>query len=146
MEETNVDEDDQEAFLSGTHVGVIRLTDPDRGPLTAPIWYIYEPGGLLWFSTGRQSLKGKLIAEGTRLSLCAQDEAPPYKYVSVEGPVVSIGKPVVEEHLRPLAHRYLGEELGNLYTEANSGSGDNILVAMKPERWLTVDYAKEMPI
>jgi nitroimidazol reductase NimA-like FMN-containing flavoprotein (pyridoxamine 5'-phosphate oxidase superfamily) len=135
---------ERETFLADLHVGVISIADKDRGPLTAPIWYDYEPGGELWILTGRDSLKGRLLVDTGRFSLVAQTETPPYKYVSVEGPITSIDKPDLERDERPMAHRYLGEELGNGYIEATRGDGeaDNILVKMRPERWLTIDYSK----
>ena len=51
-----------------------------------------------------------------------------------------------ERDSRPLAHRYLGPELGDRYIEATSGEagrGEASLLCMRPERWLTVDYAKQ---
>ena len=135
---------EREAFLADLHVGVVSLAEKDRGPLTAPIWYDYEPGGELWILTGGSSRKGKLLQLGGRFSLVAQTETPPYKYVSVEGPITSIGKPDLERHERPMAHRYLGKELGDGYIESTRGEGeaDNMLVKMRPERWLTIDYSK----
>ena len=42
-----------------------------------------------------------------------------------------------------LAHRYLGRELGDRYLADSSGGGDeSIVVRLRPERWLTVDYGK----
>jgi len=134
--------DEREAFLADLHVGVIAIEEPGRGPLTAPIWYDYEPGGEVWVLTGPQSRKGKLLAPGKRISLCAQTETPPYKYVSVEGPITSIGPSDKEEHGRPMAHRYLGKEMGDQYTDGGGDSGESVLVKMRPERWLTVDYGK----
>jgi nitroimidazol reductase NimA-like FMN-containing flavoprotein (pyridoxamine 5'-phosphate oxidase superfamily) len=137
---------EREAFLAGVHVGVISIAEPGRGPLSAPIWYGYEPGGELWIVTERGSRKGRLLREGVRVSVCAQSEAAPYRYVSVEGPVVSIGPSDVERHERPLARRYLGRELGDRYVESTGGSsarGANALVRIRPERWLTADYSKE---
>ena len=87
---TAMTETEKQEYLAGLHVGILSLNDNCKGPLTAPIWYDYEPGGELWFITGPNSLKGKLLDVGVRLSLVAQSEDPPYKYVSVEGPVVSI--------------------------------------------------------
>ena len=135
---------ERETFLADLHVGVISIAEKNRGPLTAPIWYDYEPGGDLWILTGRDSLKGRLLVETGRFSLVAQTETPPYQYVSVEGPITSIDKPDLERHERPMAHRYLGEKLGDGYIEATRGDGDadNILVRMRPERWLTTDYSK----
>ena len=136
---------EREVFLADLHVGVISIAEKDRGPLTAPIWYGYEPGGELWILTERTSRKGRLLQEAGRFSLVAQTETPPYKYVSVEGPVTSIEKPDLERDERPMAHRYLGQQLGDGYIEATrgDGGGDNILVKMRPQRWLTTDYAKQ---
>jgi PPOX class probable F420-dependent enzyme len=133
----------REAFLAGVHVGVLSLAEPGRGPLAVPIWYGYEPGGELWVLTGRDSRKGRLLAASPRVSLCVQTETPPYRYVSVEGPVVSVGPADRERDARPLARRYLGKELGDRYMEATAGEEDSILVRVRPERWLTVDYSKQ---
>ncbi len=137
---------EREAFLADVHVGVISIPDPARGPLTVPIWYGYEPGGDLVVLTGRDSRKGRLLAGSPRVSLCAQTEAPPYRYVSVEGPVVSIAPADRERDARPLARRYLGPELGDRYMEATADSEESVLVRIRPERWLTVDYGKEFRV
>jgi nitroimidazol reductase NimA-like FMN-containing flavoprotein (pyridoxamine 5'-phosphate oxidase superfamily) len=141
---------EREAFLAALHVGVISIPDPARGPLTVPIWYGYEPGGALWVLTERSSRKGKLLATGVRISLCAQTETPPYQYVSVEGPVVAIEPADRERHTRPMARRYLGVELGDRYVEATAGerdaAGGSVVVRVRPERWLTVDYRKQFQV
>jgi hypothetical protein len=77
------------------------------------------------------------------VSLVAQTEAPPYRYVSVEGPVVEVAPANRERDARPLARRYLGPELGDRYMEATEGSEESIVVRIRPERWLTVDYGKQ---
>ncbi len=133
--------EERETFLADVHVGVISIDQPGRGPLSAPIWYGYDPGGEVWIVTGKESRKGKLLSGTKRFSLVAQQEAMPYKYVSVEGPITSLDDTQDNEATRILAHRYLGKELGDQYVEGSPGE-QNILVRMKPERWLTVDYAK----
>ena len=137
---------EREAFLADVHVGVISIAEPGRGPLTVPIWYGYAPGGELWIVTERGSRKGRLLEKTGRFSLVAQSEQPPYRYVSVEGPIVSIAKSELARDERPLAHRYLGPEFGERYLEATGGEdarGDNVVVRMRPERWLSVDYSKQ---
>jgi PPOX class probable F420-dependent enzyme len=139
---------EREAFLAALHVGVLSLPDGDRGPLTVPIWYAYEPGGEVRLVTSRTSRKGRLLERAKRLSLCAQDEQPPYRYVSVEGPIVAIEPSDLERDVRPLARRYLGAELGDRYVEATGGEAardDSVVVRMRPERWLCVDYSKQFP-
>jgi hypothetical protein len=78
--------------------------------------------------------------------LCVQSETPPYQYVSVEGPVVGLEDADLERDVRPMARRYLGRELGDRYVEATGGPearGDSMLVRVRPERWLSVDYRKQ---
>ncbi|MBI4590321.1 MAG: pyridoxamine 5'-phosphate oxidase family protein [Candidatus Rokubacteria bacterium] len=77
----------REAFLAETRVGIVSVAESGRGPLTVPVWFSYEAGGPLRFVTGGGSRKAALIRRAGRISLCAQTERPPYKYVSVEGPV-----------------------------------------------------------
>lgn len=140
---------EREIFLTDVHVGIISVSDEGRGPLTVPVWYCYEPGGELKIMTGRESWKGRLLVRAGRFSLCVQTETPPYKYVSVEGPIVSTEAADIERDLRPLARRYLGKEMGDRYVEETRNlptHADNVLIHMRPERWLTADYAKEYEI
>jgi PPOX class probable F420-dependent enzyme len=137
---------EREAFLAGVHVGVLSIAEEGRGPLTVPIWYGYEPGGELRLVTERGSRKGRLLTRAKRVSLCVQTETPPYQYVSVEGPLVALEDAEVERDVRPLARRYLGRELGDRYVEATGGTearGGSVLVRVRPERWLSVDYRKQ---
>ncbi len=134
--------EEREEFLAGLHVGIISISDGERGPLALPIWYAYEPGGELTIITDESSRKARLLSLAGRFSLCVQTEEAPYKYVSVEGPVVSTRPADFEADLRPMAQRYLGTELGNAYAEANTVKGQ-IVVSMRPARWRTTDYSKE---
>ena len=133
--------EEKQAFLADVHVGVLALNEPGRGPLTVPVWYDYEPGGDLWFLTGKDSRKGRLIEPGTRLSLCVQTEEAPYRYVMVEGAVNDVRAP--DDELEPMAVRYLGAEMGRAYAQNSAAEGGaSIVVRVRPERWLAVDYSK----
>lgn len=133
--------DEREAFLSGVHVGVIAIERADGPPLAVPIWYDYRPGGDLWVLTTADSLKGRLLQAAGRFSLAVQDETPPfYKYVSVEGPVTSVSAADIEEHSRPMAHRYFGPDMGDTYID--SADDQSLRFTMRPERWWSVDYSK----
>ena len=80
---------EREEFLAGVHVGVLSVAEgPGRGPLAIPVWYTYQPGGVVSVSTNAGTRKARAISAAGRFSLCAQDEQPPYKYVTVEGPAV----------------------------------------------------------
>jgi hypothetical protein len=138
-------ETQREEFLEGVHVGIVSLQEPGRGPLACPIWYDYKRGGELWFLTDKRTRKERLLSVSGRISVCAQIEQPPYSYVTIEGPVVSIESADLERDVRPMAHRYLGREGGDRYTEkeAEPSIDDTILVKVRPERWLSADYRDE---
>lgn len=139
MADTRMTQAERESFLADLHVGVLAI--PTAGaPLTAPIWYDYEPGGDIWILTGPTSQKGQLLTEGLKVTMVAQQEALPYAYVSVEGTVTAVAPQADGETLH-MATRYLGEEMGKHYAEANA-AGDSVRVTIRPDRWLSVDYAK----
>ena len=136
---------ERETLLADLHVGIISIPEEGRGPLTVPIWYLYEPGGELRVVTARTSRKAQLLQRAGRFSVCVQTETLPYRYVSVEGSVVAVEPADLERDRRPLAHRYLGRQSGDRYIENTRGEPSHaatVLVRMLPERWLTVDYAR----
>lgn len=146
MATTSMTRAEREAFLAEVHVGVLALAQQERGPLTVPIWYDYTPGGELRFITGRDSRKGRLLSPGARVSLCAQSEAPPYKYVTVEGAVARVADADLERDVRPMARRYLGHEGGDGYVEyvrTAHPDQDDVLVSVRIDQWVTMDFAKE---
>jgi len=131
---------EREEFLAGVRVGVLSAAVGMVGQtLAVPVWYSYQPGGLLTVLTGRRSRKATAIRAAGRFAVCVQDDSPPYRYVSVEGPVVR------EEELDPaerlaMARRYLGTVGGDRYVTDNPDPGrENVAFRMRPEHWLSQD-------
>jgi nitroimidazol reductase NimA-like FMN-containing flavoprotein (pyridoxamine 5'-phosphate oxidase superfamily) len=115
-----------------------------RAPLTVPIWYGYEPGGLVTLMTGRRSRKTRLIERSGRFSLAVQQETLPYRYVTVEGPVVAV-EPIQPEELEALRERYLGPEVRRHTAEAMAEQVKSVVVVrMRPERWRSEDYGDDV--
>jgi nitroimidazol reductase NimA-like FMN-containing flavoprotein (pyridoxamine 5'-phosphate oxidase superfamily) len=137
----NMTKSEREAFLADVRIGVLSIADGERGPLSAPIWYLYEPGGDFQVSYGRDGHKARVISEGTRVSLVAQTEAQPYKYVSVEGVVTGVGtvSDAGDLMLRMATH-YLGEDEGRRY--AAGANSESLVATVRIERWMTIDYSK----
>jgi nitroimidazol reductase NimA-like FMN-containing flavoprotein (pyridoxamine 5'-phosphate oxidase superfamily) len=136
---------EKEIFLADVHVGIISIPQAERAPLAIPIWYAYEPGKEIRFVTGGSSQKGRLLTLNSKVSLCVQEEQMPYKYVSVEGTVVSIDPADVERDIRPLARRYYGREGGDQYINRVYGSGvadGDLLIRVRPQRWVAADYSR----
>ncbi|MCP3934002.1 MAG: pyridoxamine 5'-phosphate oxidase [Actinomycetia bacterium] len=132
-------EEDRQEFMAGLHVGVIGIADDDRGPLTIPVWYSYEPGGDVIVLMARDSRKGRLIEESGRFSMCAQQEELPYKYVMAEGPVTATRDATYDDTLA-MATRYLGDELGKGYADSMASDSSSVY-SMTPQRWYSTDYS-----
>jgi len=139
-------QEEREAFLAEVHVGVIGLDRRGRAPLTVPIWYVYEPGRDLWIMVESGSVKQRLIDRAGRFSLCVQSETPPYKFVSIEGPVTNVRPSDKDRDERLMARRYLGEKMGDVYIEVSKTDPTNqpgLIVTMRPETWFTSDFGKQ---
>ena len=134
---------EREEFLAGVHVGVLSAAMGSAGQtLAVPVWYSYQPGGLLTVLTGRRSRKAAAIRAAGRFGLCAQDASPPYRYVSVEGAVISEEEPGPGERLT-MARRYLGTAGGDRYLADNPDPGrENVAFRMRPEHWLSQDQGR----
>lgn len=142
MADQKMTESERQEFLAGLHVGVLGIERADGPPLVLPVWYSYEPGGDVEVLTSASSLKGRLIAAAGRASLCAQEEALPYKYVTVEGSAeIDVLGADAKAAVLPMAIRYLGEEMGRGYASGDTAA-DEIRIRIRPERWFSVDYAK----
>lgn len=132
-------EDERDAFLADVHVGVLAVERTGGPPLVTPVWYRYQPGGVVELTTEAGSVKAQLMTAAGRATLCAQREQPPYAYVTVEGPV-SMGQATAEIRT-DIAVRYLGDEAGRAYVES-APAADDVVVRLQPERWRTVDYGR----
>ena len=131
---------DRELFLAEPHIAALPVSaGPDRGPLTVPIWYQYEPGGEAWVLTEAGSRKLPLIEAAGRFTLTVDRVAPTVRYVSVEGPVTRM-IPGTDELLREMTERYLPPEKVPAYLEfAKADLGEQIAIYLRPERWLSAD-------
>jgi hypothetical protein len=132
--------DEREQFLAEPHIAALSVYAGDkRGPLTVPIWYQYTPGGEPWLLTGSGSRKHRLIEAAGHLSLMVERLEPSVRYVAVDGPV-SRTEPGTDEQLVELAKRYLAPERVNGYLEyARREHGENVVIHLKPEHWLSSD-------
>ena len=130
----------RELFLAEPHIAALAVSaGPDRGPLTLPMWYQYEPGGEPWVLTTVGSRKARLIEAAGRFTLMVDRVTPTTRYVSVEGPVART-IPGTEEMLRELATRYLPPgQVADYLDFAKQDHGEQIAIYLRPQRWLTAD-------
>ncbi|QYX79317.1 pyridoxamine 5'-phosphate oxidase family protein [Streptomyces akebiae] len=131
---------EREEFLAEAHVAALAVDAGEgRAPLTVPIWYQYEPGGDIWVMTGRDSRKNRLIQAAGRFTLMIDRLEPTIRYVSVEGPVTDTA-PATLDQLREISARYLAPEKVDGYVDfSSSNHGDQVVIRMRPERWVSSD-------
>jgi uncharacterized protein len=142
-------ERERQEFLAGPRVAVLSVTrDGARPPHATPVWYAYEPGGNVTFFTGtqgRRSYKARLVEAAGVLSLTVQREEFPYGYVTVEGAVVGADRPPSAGRMLEIARRYVPEEQARWFVESElaNPTSELVLFTVRPERWLTFDFANE---
>ena len=131
---------ERELFLAEPHIAALSVSaGADRGPLTVPIWYQYQPGGEAWILTEAASRKARLIAAAGRFTLMVERSVPTERYVSVEGPVTRT-VPETDELLWEIAARYLPPEKAQAYIKlAKAEFGEQVAIYLRPQRWLASD-------
>jgi nitroimidazol reductase NimA-like FMN-containing flavoprotein (pyridoxamine 5'-phosphate oxidase superfamily) len=135
--------DEREAFLAGLHVGIVSVDEPGRGPLSVPVWYLYEPGGEIVLVTRPEARKARLLTVGARVAFVVQSEDMPPKYVTIQGRVTSTGPADVGRDVKAVVRKYLGADVGDSYVDATRPNGtDEIVVRLRPERWYSRDFGR----
>jgi hypothetical protein len=132
----------REEFVAGVHVGVLSAAMGTAGQtLAVPVWYSYQPGGLVTVLTGRRSRKAAAIRAAGRFGLCAQDARPTVMSAS-RGRSWPRRNSIPAERLA-MARRYLGAAGGHRYVAGNPDPGrENVAFRMRPEHWLSQDQGK----
>src|SRR5262249_12024822 len=77
---------ERERFLADLHMGIIRISEEGRGPLTVPIWYSYTPGGEVRAVTSATSRKAQLLRKAHRLQPMCTDRNAAIQVCERRGP------------------------------------------------------------
>ena len=133
-------------FLRGRHVAVLATYAADGTAVLTPIWYLYENGALL-MRTAPESAKARNIRRNPKVSVCVQDERPPYKSVTIYGTAEL--RPEMPSLGQRMANHYLGRVAGAGYTRTAraevEAAGGEATVVVKPERTTSQDFSLETP-
>jgi len=132
-------------FIKQRRVGVLGTIGKDGQPVLTPIWYLYR-GGKVLMRTARESVKARNIERDSRVSLCVQEERPPYASVTLYGTATIEGETAGLAY--DTAKRYLGAVAGRAYLQVAAESiqqGEEVTLVLTPERALTQDFSKETP-
>jgi PPOX class probable F420-dependent enzyme len=119
----------REFVTEGTRTGKLATVRKDGSPHVAPIWFLLD-GDDLVFNTGKSTVKGRNLLRDGRLSLCVDDDRPPFSFVTLEA------RATVSEDLGPLrewatriAARYVGEDRAEEYGKRNGVPGELLVRA-----------------
>src|SRR4051812_28433319 len=128
-------------LLQGTLTGKLATVKNDGTPHVVPIWFILNDitdnntSGDIIFTTSSMSVKAKNIQHDNRVSICIDDQTPPFSFVTVYG-IAKIQQYKQNELLKwatKIAERYMGKKNAESYGKRNSTEGE-MLVRIKPRR------------
>jgi PPOX class probable F420-dependent enzyme len=106
---------------------------PSGAPHVAPVW-VARDGDRIVFNTGADTAKGKALARDPRVSLCFDDETPPFAFVIVTGTAELSEDP--DDLVRwagIIGGRYMGVDRAEEYGRRNGVPGE-LLVTVTPTR------------
>ena len=105
----------------------------DGRPHVAPIWFDLD-GDALVFTTWHTTVKAANLRRDPRVSLCIDDDTPPYAFVIFEGTaVLSEDSDELLRWATSIAGRYMGNDQADAYGSRNGVAGE-LLVRVTPTR------------
>jgi PPOX class probable F420-dependent enzyme len=107
--------------------GKLAIVRKDGSPHVSPVWVDLD-GGTLVFTTHLESIKGKAIMRDGRVSVCLDDERPPFAFVTVSGRAEIEDDPEqVRYWAGRIGARYMGADRANEYAERNGVPGEVVV-------------------
>ena len=120
-------------LLEGNRTGKLATVRQDGRPHVAPIWFDLDGDNLI-FTTWHESVKAVNLKRDPRLSICVDDETPPFSFVIIEGTATVSGDPDdLKYWATRIAGRYMGGDLAQVYGQRNSVEGE-LLVRVTPTK------------
>ena len=75
-----------EAFLlEGTRTAKLSVVRKDGSPFVTPVWFLLDDDGSVVFETERNIVERARLARDPRVSLCVEDDRPPFGFVRLDG-------------------------------------------------------------
>lgn len=126
--------------MSGTRTGKVSTVRKDGRPHLAPIWFVLDSNkdnnNSIIFTTVNESVKGKDMLRDPRVSLCVDDQTPPFSFVVIEGLAEINQEPDLDELLKwttKIAARYMRQDNAESYGKRNAVIGE-MLVKIRPTK------------
>jgi PPOX class probable F420-dependent enzyme len=122
------------AFLrAGTRTAKLATTSEDGQPHVVPIWFVLDGEDLI-FTTDETSVKGRALRRDPRVSLCVDDDTPPFAYVTVLGAAsLDTDLKALRRWATAIGGRYMGAERAEEFGRRNGVPGE-LLVRVTPTK------------
>lgn len=118
----------------------------DGSPQVVPVWVDLDReaqgGAQIVFMTSAETLKGRAILRDPRISMCFDDERPPFSFLTVSGAVTTSTDPdELQYWATRIGGRYMGADNAEQYGERNAVPPE-MVIRLTPERIIAkVDVA-----
>ena len=123
-------------LMKGTRTGKLSTVREDGHPRVASIWFVLNAGKII-FCTMDSSVKAKNIRHNPQVSICVDDESPPYAFVIIQGTArFSDNQKDLLKWNTILGGRYMGEKLAEVYGKRNTVEG-SLLVEVTPTKMIS---------
>ena len=118
-------------LMQSTFTGKLATVKKDGSPHVVPIWFVVEYGKgrgkarNVILTTGDTSVKANNIQHDGRVSICIDDQKPPFSFVTIHGTakIYPYKQKEVLEWATKIAERYVGKKNAKTYGEVNGGEG-----------------------
>ena len=129
-------------LMRGTFTGKLATVKKDGSSHVVPIWFVLDDNsnsrgkiGNIIFTTDSTSVKANNIQRDNRVSICIDDQIPPFSFITIFGTakIYPYKQKEVFKWAKKIAQRYMGKKNAEAYGRRNSGKGE-VLVRIKPTR------------
>jgi PPOX class probable F420-dependent enzyme len=134
-------------LMQGTFTGKLATIKKDGSSHIVPIWFVLESSDKngsdngedddIVFTTSGSSVKAKNIERDNRVSICVDNQTPPFSFVIVYGTakIYHYRQNELFRFATKIARRYMGKDDAENYGRRNSTEGE-VLVRIKAKRIL----------
>ncbi len=111
----------------------LAVVKKDGSPHVAPVWVDLD-GDEIVFMTSAETIKGRAILRDPRVSLCWDDERPPFSFVTISGTVTTSTDPAeLLAWATRIGGRYMGADQADAYGRRNAVAPE-MVVRVHPTR------------
>jgi PPOX class probable F420-dependent enzyme len=129
------DAERRDFLMTGTRTGKIATVRANGLPHVKPVWFVVDGDDLL-FTTHESYVMTRHLRRDPHVSVCVDDETPPYSYVLVEGTVtLSDNMDDLVKWATVIGGRYMGAGRAEEFGKRNGVPGEH-LVRVTPTKIL----------